>query len=209
MDMRTATPSEIDSHFARLAAELGKLARQRASYEEGAKKRAAGDLRYSGYDRYLASFDAEKGARIAELQAMVTEWEVEYDTRGGWSRYYLCTADGGHIHVMGCHTLTPFKTTVSFMPELSGLTESELIERVGFKACSKCFPSAPTFPAWIKGDAEAKAAKAAKEAAKCQGSGRYVENPSRRLYVPCPVCGKLARPTPYGAVRAHKPEGAK
>jgi len=207
MKLDTATPSEIDSHYAPIAGELGKLNRQRNSYAEGAKKAAAGDARYTGYDRYLASFDAQHGARIAELTAIVAEWDAEYDRRGGWTRYYLCTSDGGHIHVMGCHTLTPFKTTVSFMPELSGLNESELVERVGFKACSKCFPTAPSFPAWIKGAAEAEAAKKAKEAAKCPGSGRYVT--SNRLYVPCPECGKLGRLSPYGAVRAHKAEAAK
>jgi hypothetical protein len=105
--------------------------------------------------------------------------------------------------------LRPFSTKIAFLPELSGLTERELIESVGFAACSKCFPTAPTFAVWIKGQAAEEAAKAAKVAALCPGSGKYAKTDGRRRYVACPECGKFGAVTPYGMVRAHKPEAAK
>ncbi|HEX4622213.1 MAG TPA: hypothetical protein VH208_11655, partial [Myxococcaceae bacterium] len=115
---------------------------------------------------------------------------------------------GGHIHRTSpsCHTLTPGATLVALLPELTGLTEAEVIAKVGFQACTHCFPFAPAVPAWIAGQKEAAAADEAKKAGRCQGTGKSV-SAGRRRYAQCPDCKRSIGVTGYGILRPHKPTG--
>jgi len=77
----------------------------------------------------------------------------------GWSRFFLVTNSGGHIHRdQSCTTCFP-TTQYGWLYELSGLTEAEAVEEYGEILCSICYPSAPV--EWTNGvnkkDAERKA----------------------------------------------------
>lgn len=90
----------------------------------------------------------------------------------GWTRYWLCTNDGGHIHrSMSCSSCRP-TTRFNWLTELSGLTEAEAVAIEGGNLCSQpcCFESAPVeyrdgSLLGRKGEA-AEAEKAAKAAAR-------------------------------------------
>jgi hypothetical protein len=98
-----------------------------------------------------------------------------------------------------CHPTTRF----AWLTELSGKNEDEIIDYAGYKACTVCYPKAPLYPSFIKGQKEAEAAEAAKTAGNCEGSGRYV-NPNGRRWVACPVCERNVGVSQYGKLRPHK-----
>ena len=60
-----------------------------------------------------------------------------------WPRCWLVPNDNGHIHksrdCTSCHPTTQWK----WLPELSGLSEPELVAEYGALMCSVCYPSAP------------------------------------------------------------------
>jgi hypothetical protein len=107
---------------------------------------------------------------IAEAKADAAPYAAEYaETR--WSRFFLCNNTGGHIHSsLHCSTLR-WDTSMSWLPELSGLTERDAVEEHGEILCSVCFPSAPV--EWTSGvskktqaERDAKAAEKAERDAK-------------------------------------------
>ena len=113
-------------------------------------------------------------AELAAIREQEKPLEAKYNERR-WSRFFLCTAHGGHIHsTMSCST-TYASTEFSWLPELSGLTEAEAVEEYGAILCTVCYPTAPV--EWTAGvnkkvaaekaaRDEAKAARAAEKAAK-------------------------------------------
>jgi hypothetical protein len=77
---------------------------------------------------------------ITDVLAGIAEAERAYT---GWSRFFLVTSSSGHIHSsMSCSTCRP-TTAFGWMPELSGKSEAEAVERCGPTLCSVCFPEAP------------------------------------------------------------------
>ena len=114
----------------------------------------------------LTALDAAEQAE-AEALAAYQAAEDEYE---GWSRFFLVI--GGHIHSsMSCSTCYP-TTEFGWLPELSGLTESDAVAEYGAVLCSVCYPSAPVDQVGGKSDgltlAQRAAAKAEKDAAKAE-----------------------------------------
>lgn len=112
-------------------------------------------------DMTNAAIDTLMSGPIALLQA-------EEDRRGGWTRAYLAVTNGkGHVHnTRNCRTChngeTP--TLLHWMTEYSGKSEAEIIRAAGERACSVCYPHAPTEdrarPSLMFSDEEIQAAEA-------------------------------------------------
>lgn len=140
----------------------------------------------------LAEFD------VAFIHAEIAPLNAEY-AAAPWTRFFL--VQGGHIHSsMRCSTCNNGATATTFgwLPALSGLTEADAVAAHGAILCTVCYPTAPV--EWTNGrEVEA----AAKAAARCPGTGKYV--PGNRRYVRCPDCSATVARTPSGLTRAHKP----
>jgi len=120
--------------------------------------------------------------QIEEIQAQLTNMHVkyadlveaamplmaEYDRRP-WNRYFLVKNANGHVH-RGTDCTTCFRDTqYGWLVELADCDESAMVEEWGERACTVCFPDAPTNPLYHRPariDREAQEAKAAEKAAK-------------------------------------------
>lgn len=112
------------------------------------------------------------GDKLHMVNAKIAPLSDVYRTYN-WTRAYL--VPGGHAHWnYNCHSLYP-ETTRVIVPECSGLTEDEIVELAGDRACTVCYPSAPVdvltrksqlFTRDEREAEEARVAKAAKRAAK-------------------------------------------
>lgn len=65
----------------------------------------------------------------------------EYDDRGGWNRYYLVT--GGHLHNNKHCSGLKQNTQLHLTPQVSGLSDEEVVEYAGERMCTSCNPDAP------------------------------------------------------------------
>jgi hypothetical protein len=162
-----AKPAAIDAVWFEAENRLAQIAGHIASYQrqaEDPKLARASDGGAASRAYYLREAErirASYAAEVASLNAVVAPLAEEWGRRGGWSRFLICHSDNGHFHKRGCHTL--WRAQVSWVADLSGLSENEVIEAVGFKACSQpdCFPLAPVHPAWAASEAKAKEVKQA------------------------------------------------
>jgi hypothetical protein len=116
----------------------------------------------------------------------------EFTRRGGWSRMYLCTSDGGHIHSgRQCPSIGP-RTELAWLPDVSGMDWREAYKALpqnlsaGSPAimCTKCYPDAPVD--WTVKQADPTV---------CPGSGKsaweHMTEHQRGLYMKygkCPYC---------------------
>ena len=94
-----------------------------------------------------------KESAIEAATAALAEAKAEYDRLTaqytGWSRFFLVTNTGGHIHSgTNCSTCR-WNTLFAWLPELSGLTEADAVAEYGEILCSICYPSAPV--EWTQG----------------------------------------------------------
>lgn len=79
--------------------------------------------------------------RLVDAQNKINVLENVYDTYG-WTRAYI--VPGGHVHSdYHCHTLFP-ETERFLVAEVSGMTEDEIVAKAGERACTICYPSAPS-----------------------------------------------------------------
>lgn len=172
MDKPTApieqqTPAEIDTYLWHWAQVEGKARAYATNYAEIIERaEAKGQHVYASYREALAKYTAEAEAARAEQQP----GEREYVRRGYWERSFLVIASNGHAHrSMHCSTCFP-TTSFTWLPELSGLTEAEIVEEAGERACTVCYPSAPVDvlkrASRLRPDVEARAARAATNAAR-------------------------------------------
>jgi len=158
----------------------------------------------AAYDEYVAEM-----ARIKDAEAPLT---AEYVRRGGWQRYFLVTSSDGHVHRgMNCSTCR-WETVYAWLIDLADCDEAKMVAEYGEKACTVCFPDAPTMDGW----AESVAARLAEEAkiaeAFCPQGGQFQSAPAGHgwaKYVKCDHCGTTVSRTSTGKVRKHKkPEAA-
>lgn len=148
-----------------------------AAARQLASARAALDfaLQYNKGQGRIDEANTKVATALATYQASITATLDHEDAYTGWSRFYLVTNSGGHIHrTMTCSTC--FSTTeFAFLPEMSGRDDADVVEAEGEILCSVCYPDAPV--AWTSGTskrtqadrdarAEAKADRDAKKAAK-------------------------------------------
>lgn len=88
-------------------------------------------------DGEIARLDAE----IERLRGQRGHLQGTYSRARGWSRFYL--VQDGHLHrSTDCSTCYP-TTQFYWLTELSGLSDAEIVERAGERACAVCFPDAP------------------------------------------------------------------
>jgi hypothetical protein len=128
-------------------------------------------------------------AKLDEINKQLAAQNALYT---GWSRFFLVTANNGHIH-SSMHCSTCFPTThYAWLPTLSGLTEADAVREQGPRLCSICFPSAPV--EWTVGIQKPDG---------CPGTGTFIGYRTR--YTKCPVCGAGVSVLPQsGKLRKHK-----
>lgn len=143
--------------------------------------------------------------KYSEADALTRYYDAQYDEADaqyeGWSRAFLVPK--GHIHSsMHCTSCYP-TTEYSWLTDLSGADEDEIVAYAKEIACTVCFPDAPV----EKYAAEAAAAKAATE---CPGSRTHNHDSAGTEYYSrwahCNVCGQSISVTSTGKLRAHKPK---
>lgn len=173
-------PKAIDAVLAKnwdaQGAAYEKLSSVCGSFDWYAKRLPAGN----GYDEdsylsqcaRLAQERDQLRAEIAKLQAEAEPFEAEFRSRP-WKRYYLVLNSNGHVHrERHCSSCFP-STSYGWLVELADCDEAAMVLEYGEKACSICFPDAPSLPGFksigrvAQAARDAKAAeKAAKQAAK-------------------------------------------
>jgi hypothetical protein len=163
------TPVEIDTELARLWTEeqqldrrLHRLQAQLADIRNGRRYAGATEGSTEEAIRNLA-FELEG------IKTQARPFEREFMSRP-WNRYFLVTNGNGHVH-RGTNCSTCFPTTeYSWLIDLADCDEDAMVEEWGERACTVCFPSAPTNPNYNRPariDREAREARQA-EAAKRQ-----------------------------------------
>lgn len=92
---------------------------------------------------------------IRDIAKRIGEFNQAFKDRGGWTRAYLVTNTGGHVHKsMDCSTCFydrfdertgDYKpgTQYFWMVEYSAKAEDEIVGDAGERACTVCYPSAP------------------------------------------------------------------
>jgi hypothetical protein len=104
----------------------------------------------------------ESEVALKEAYATKNTCDAEFKSRP-WSRFWLVTNTGGHVH-RNTRCTTCFPTTqYAFLPDYSGSTDAELIEAGGSSICTVCFPDAPVDTLKRAGTIEAPDKKAARE----------------------------------------------
>ena len=151
------------------------------------------------YDEFVAEM-----ARIRDAEKPLTE---EYVRRGGWLRYFLVTNTNGHVHRgMNCSTCH-FTTTYAWLIDLADCDETAMVAEYGEKACTVCFPDAPTMPGWAESVTRREQDEAKAAEAFCSQSGKFQSAPAGKgwaKYVKCDGCGQSVSRTSTGKVRKHK-----
>jgi hypothetical protein len=172
-DPSTQTPVEIDTILAAnyndQARVWARIVSETKHLESLKRQLVKHDLTWirKEIDKVAESIQAlreQNSALIAESIPFL----VEYDRRP-WNRYFLVTNGNGHVHRgLDCHTC--FRTTeYSWLVNLADCDEDAMIEEWGERACTVCFPSAPTNPNFnrpARVDREAREAREAEKAAK-------------------------------------------
>lgn len=219
-DLTTKTPKEIDTEIARLSEKISRadfeyrslsshMERENDRHEALKKKAYERDGDWPLADFYADTFHGKQNAeRLAEITERIlrlhdeTEpFQAEYVRRGRWNRYFLVTNSNGHVHRgMDCSTCFP-DTRYAWLVDLADCDEAAMVEEYGTKACTVCFPNAPTLPAWKRAEEIDAAAKAEKDAKVCPGSGRC--SGAWYGHERCEVCGDLVRVTKNGNYRKH------
>lgn len=164
------TPVEIDTALAELYRQESDLEFQVDRYRRLAVSYA--DKPY--YANRVAEYDAkarELVLEISEVKKKIAELDKKYT---GWSRAFLVSNSNGHIHAStNCSTCFP-TTQYIWLTDLSGQDRLEIAGLAGEKACSVCYPDAPSEyflrkcqledPAVVKARVEREAKRAEREA---------------------------------------------
>lgn len=144
MDLTTATPVEIDTKLAELYAREAKARstynRIQDSIQTATIRKARGE-----FPCYTPYNEEDVQAAYEELHSIIEEelpLEAEYERRP-WQRYWHVTNVNGHIHdSQACTSCYP-DTQYAWRVDLSGLRDTEVVEREAYNACSVCMPIAP------------------------------------------------------------------
>lgn len=150
MDLATSTPAQIDPVllFTSNTRAEAMNAQQRALQVIDRIENAEGyekSLPWNSEDHLLEAHAAVANAdiTIALASAEIDSLDIEFDRRGGWTRYYLVLNSNGHVH-SSTHCTSCFPTTqYAWLTEQSGMTAEALVELAGESACTDCFPWAP------------------------------------------------------------------
>lgn len=88
----------------------------------------------------LATIDAIR-ADGREQDALIATLNAEYFRRGCWARYYRVANAGGHVHTDTSCRNTYETTEWSWPTQLSGATDTEVVDAAGQFTCLTCFPN--------------------------------------------------------------------
>lgn len=145
------------------------LASTRDSIERGAMFALGNDAAIERAKERIARLE-----RAIDVEAdALRPWAAIYT---GWNRAFLAvTNSGGHVHnTTSCPTCHKgeFMTRLSWMTDYSDLTEADIVEAAGERACTVCYPTAPVdalnrpTKMFSEDEISAKAAREAREQAK-------------------------------------------
>jgi hypothetical protein len=147
MNVEKMSPPEIDGQLAKLYSEAARLRgdanRVEHRIDQGRNSKRQWNRLSESQLEELEDQLAALVEQVAGVQAQVAPFNLEFQRRGGWSRYYLVNNPGGHVHSSrNCSSCFP-STEFLWLVEHSGLAAEELVELAGERACSVCFPWAP------------------------------------------------------------------
>lgn len=152
-DLTSQTPADVDEQLADLYYEAFKLDVEATVHADRIMKyrkhieQGRSPHQHAEFETWIEREQVERDRLAGEadaVRAQMRPFEAEYRRRGGWTRAFLVT--GGHLHnTMDCSTCNRMgqPTRFSWMPELSGSDEQEMVEAAGERCCTVCFPSAP------------------------------------------------------------------
>jgi hypothetical protein len=149
MDLKTATPVEIDTELARIGTEMAKqyavIDRAESTIAMERKYTSpAGTVNQRRIDQCQDLINAA-GSELSRLMVERSPFEAEFVARDGWTRYYLVDNDNGHVHYDASNrrcSRTP-STSHIWLVDQSGREPEALVEDAGERACTVCFPWAP------------------------------------------------------------------
>lgn len=154
-----STPAELDNEMADRLESIQDAQRrvfaQMSAHPDYARRRRGGRpesigefverMSASGRHDIVKMVERERDI-IASDREEVDAIEEEYEARGGWTRAFLATTPGGHVHSsMYCSTCNngAEPTTFQLMVDYSGADEEAIVDAAGYRACTVCYPSAP------------------------------------------------------------------
>jgi hypothetical protein len=143
----TMTPVEVDAFLAENWTAQAKAEASIAGWQKYVNPRG----------REARAYEVERGEQaIAELRetlAGLREAAAPYQARYAldqWNRYFLVTNGNGHVH-RGTDCTTCYATTqYAWLVELADCDEAAMVADCGEKACTVCFPDAPSEYARLK-----------------------------------------------------------
>lgn len=148
-NLSTRTPAEIDTEIARINSEISRYDNMRDQAQDTLN-------RIDGLDNYERRFPwnsqekydeavatvAHAADMILRLVQDVAPLHDEYRRRP-WTRFYLVTNTGGHVHSSTSCDTCFVTTSFAWLTEQSGMSHDDLVEMAGEQACTVCFPNAP------------------------------------------------------------------
>lgn len=175
---------KTDTELARLHGIKFELLQRISIYRSTINSRYTNDLTKAEYEMKIDEVQFQIKAVNAEI-ALLNEIFMTV----GWTRAFLVTNNGGHVHnTMNCNTCYP-TTEFAWLVDYSADLESTIVEAAGEEACTVCYPSAPADvlnrPSTIvTADRIAKAeAKAEREAAKAEKIAKRPTADGSQLFV--------------------------
>jgi hypothetical protein len=200
-DLSTQTPVEIDTVLYENWLEQGKwyayalsAAKTIERYEAQAAKGKL--MPWEVHDLGAAEDRLEEyKANIAQLREAAAPYQAEYRRRP-WKRYYLVTNSNGHVHRgMNCNTCFP-TTQYAWIVDLADCDEAVMVEEYGEKACTVCFPDAPSLAAF---NGPGRRDRAAVEARQAEKAARQAAKQAKLLNE------ALRLPDPHNPARTEYP----
>lgn len=153
--LESEEPADIDKELAQLHYKISNVSMKINSLNEAVASNAvdpddnspSGDFYRKRYEYLVDRAEREKPALVTELEELTRlqkPFNNEFKRRGGWTRAFLVNNSNGHVHKsMECNQC--FDTTeYEWMTDYSNKDESEIVEAAGTRACTVCYPSAPT-----------------------------------------------------------------
>lgn len=180
----TMTPAEIDTELARIWSERQQAEATVAQADRDFERYTHADLeiprRKAEIDR-IAVRKSTALVQVAKAIKAAAPYEAEFRARGGWLRYFLVTNSNGHVHrEMNCTTC--FSTTqYAWLIDLADCNEAEMVEEWGERACTVCFPAAPTYAAYNR---PARIDREAQEARQAEKAARQDATAAKAIYGP-------------------------
>jgi hypothetical protein len=164
------TPVEIDSKLAELY--YGKYDLENEIANLRSRIEIYAEREY--YARSKAQVESKLEKVLEDYKVLLASIQILNKKYTGWSRAFLVSNSNGHIHAsQDCSTCFP-STRYIWLTDLSGQDRLEIAGLAGEKACSVCYPDAPSEyfarkcqledPAVVKAREERAVAKAEREA---------------------------------------------